>query len=111
MPGGDIYDNIVEALEANGNLDQRTYRRLMLLALVDLGRTQQACKLGLAEMNVKVKLIEENSIMLWARRNPKISVPAIVIFIVLTIYIVAHLGLFNWILEYLGLPPIPMVTP
>jgi len=105
----DINSKILEALESNGKLDQLAYRRLVLLALYNIGGTMAACKVGLGQIEKRVENLEENSIMLMARKHSKAAWIIFIGAIVLTVYALFHFGLFDWLLELLGIPPLPGV--
>ena len=112
-PGGDtdINEKILEALESNGTLDSKGYRRLVLLSLYNIGGIMSQCKIGLTDIQKRVENLEENSIMLTAKRHSKISWTIGIGFAVLIIATILHLGLDGWLFELFNIPPIPVVIP
>ena len=101
IPGGaDIYDDIIKTLEDDGELDDKTFRRLVLFALVDLGRGRKDIKV----IKEKVEELEENSLYLIAKKHPKISLGLLGFLVVFVISVIAHLELWGWLAELAGIP-------
>lgn len=106
MPTGednDIYARIVDKLDQNGALKDAEWRTLVLLALVDLGQGMRKLK----EMGVKVDNLERNSILLIARKHPKVVLPVAIFTVIITVSVVLHLGLGAWLMDLLGIPALP----
>lgn len=100
--GLDIYDDIIKALEENGELDGKQFRRLVLFALVDLGRGRRdsrACRDGIAQVNKRIDKLEKYSILLLAHRHPKISISIGAVMGLFVIAVVSHLELWFWLKE------------
>ena len=100
MPGGSIYEDIVKTLETNGEMDDEQYRRVVLFALVDLGRGRKA----IDEIKKKVEKLERNSILLIAKRYPKASITGIVFMTIITISVIIRLELWHWLFDLIGIP-------
>jgi len=100
-PGGaDIYDDIIKTLEENSELDDKTFRRLVLYALIDLGRGRRDIK----EIRKKVDELKDNSLLLIAKKHPKLSVGILTFLVVFVISVIAHLDLWIWLAELIGIP-------
>ena len=100
MPGGNIYDDIVKTLEINGEMEDEQYRRLVLFALVDLGRSRKT----LNEIKKKVERLERNSILLIAKKHPKASIGILTFMAAFTVATIAHMELWHWLFELIGVP-------
>lgn len=101
MPGGgSIYKEIVDALRVNGEMDDATFRRLVMFALVDLGE----CSQDLPKIKKKVDRLERNSILIIAKKYPKSAVILTTIHVMLLIYMLIHLELLHWIGDLIGIP-------
>ena len=100
MPGGSIYEDIVKTLETNGEMEDEQYRRLVLFALVDLGRSRKT----IDEIKKKVEKLERNSILLIAKRYPKASIAILSFSTVLMVVVIAQLGLWHWLFDLIGIP-------
>lgn len=109
--GSDIYDDIIKALDKNGDLTEKQFRRLVLLTLVDLGRGRRdakICREGIEQVNKRIDVIEKYTLLLWMGRHPKGT--AIVLFLLgLFVFgVVSHLELWGWIQQLieqiLGVP-------
>jgi hypothetical protein len=96
----DIYDDIIDTLENNGEMETIHYRRLILYALLDLGRGRK----DIAEISVKVKTLERNSILLIAKKHPKISLSISGFFAVFIILVIVRLDLWTWLAAAIGFP-------
>ena len=98
--GADIYDDIIKTLEENGELDDKTFRRLVLYALIDLGRGRKDIK----EIKKKVEDLKENSLLLIAKKHPKASIGVITFLAIFVISVIARLELWPWLAELIGIP-------
>jgi hypothetical protein len=101
QPGGvDIYDQIIKALEDNGDLDDATFRKFVLFALVDLGkgrRDSRICKESIAAVDKKVTKLEKYSILLLAHDHPKASIAVGFVVAAFVITVISRLELWIWI--------------
>jgi hypothetical protein len=79
--GNDIYNDIIETLKENGDIDDQTFRQYVLFALVDLGRGKRE----IDQIKKKVERLERNSIILIAKKYPKVSVTILGFFVVFVI--------------------------
>lgn len=101
MSGGpDIYDDIIKELHSDAELDDDTFRRYVLLVLVDLGRSRKQ----IAEIKKKVDLLERNSLLLQCKRHPKITIPVLTFLAVFVFTVIVHLELWAWIFNLIGVP-------
>ena len=100
MGGGRIYKKILATLEHNGDIDDQEFRRMVFFALVDLGGAKEQ----IAEVNKKLDELERNSVLLIARKHPKISFVVAVFVIVFVVSVIARLELWPWFFELIGVP-------
>ena len=107
-PGGrDIYDKIIEALDANGEMDDKTFRRLVLFALVDLGngrRDNEHRKRGIIKIDERVKKLESQSILGLAHKHPKTAFVIGAFVFVFVISVIAYMDLWILLAEWLEVP-------
>ena len=96
----DIYDDILETLKKNGDIDVKHYRRLVLYTLVDLGRERK----DIAEMSKKISNLERNCIVLIAKKHPKVTTTILGIFSLFVIAVIIRMDLWIWIADKIGLP-------
>ncbi len=101
QPGGvDIYDQIIKALEENGDLEDAAFRQFVLFALVDLGkgrRDSKICKEAIAQVDKKVTKLEKYTILLIAHKHPKASIAIGIGFGAFVITVISRLDLWIWI--------------
>ena len=112
-PGGvDIYDQIIKALEENGDLDDASFRKFVLFALVDLGmgrRDSRICKESIAAVDKKVTKLEKYSILLLAYDHPKAAIAIGMVFVLFTVTVISRLELWVWIRQVIeGLLEVPL---
>jgi hypothetical protein len=100
MGGPDIYDDILKELQENGDVPEKTFRRYVLLMLVDLGRGRK----DVDTIKEQVEILKRNSLLLQMKKHPKITIPAVGAFIILIIFVIAHLGLWTWVADLIGVP-------
>lgn len=98
--GADIYDDIIKTLKDNGELDDKTFRRLVLFALVDLGRGRK----DILAIKKNVEELEENSLVLIAKKHPKASLGILTFLGVFWVSVIARLELWGWLAELAGIP-------
>lgn len=100
-PGGvDIYQQILKALEENGDLDDATFRKFVLFALVDLGhgrRDSKICKEAIARVDERVKKLEKQSVIGLAHKHPKAAIAIGVVLVLFVVAVISHLDLWIWI--------------
>jgi len=100
QPGVDIYDKIIEALEKNGDLTAKEFRRMVLFALADLGkgrRDAKYCREQLDVVNKKMDVLEKNSLILIAKKHSKATATILIFLVLFVISVIAHLNLWTWI--------------
>lgn len=100
QPGAEIYDKILEALEKNGDLTAREFRRMVLFALADLGkgrRDSKYCREQINEMQEKLDDLEKNSILMVAKKHSKITAAIAVVFGLFFVSVISHLEMWSWI--------------
>lgn len=98
--GRDIYDDIIKALKDNGELDDKTFRRLVLFALVDLGRGRRdskICRESIAKVDTRVKRLEKQSVVGMAHKHPKAATTIGVIMALFVVAVISRLDLWIWI--------------
>lgn len=98
--GPDIYEKILEALEKNGDLTAKEFRRMVLFALADLGkgrRDSKYCREQINEMQVKLDDLEKNSLLMVAKKHSKITAGVIVVFGLFFVSVISHLEMWDWI--------------
>jgi hypothetical protein len=100
MAGRDIYDDILEQLQDNGDIDSPTFRRSVLLVLVDLGRGRQQMDV----IEKKIDCLERNSLMLQAKKHLWITLPVLGFLAVFIISVIARLALWGWVFDTIGAP-------
>jgi hypothetical protein len=110
--GGDIYDDIIKALDDNGELDDTSFRRLVLFALVDLGKGREEIRhvaKDIKKVDERVKTLEKFTILIIASKHPKITCTIIAIVGLFTLLVISRLELWVWISEVLsGLTGVPL---
>ena len=107
-PGGDdIFERIVDALAANGAVKEAEYRRMVLFALVALGK----CAPMIRDVQKEVEELKRNSILLMVKKYPKTFGLIAILFGVLTVATILHLGLDGWFFELFNIPALPTAVP
>lgn len=100
QPGGpEIYDKIIEALEKNGDLSAKEFRRMVLLALADLGRGRRDaryCREQLDIVNKRMDKLEANSLIILAKKHTKITAMVGGITVLFFVSVISHLELWIW---------------
>lgn len=100
-PGGvDIYQQIIKALEDNGDLDDASFRKFVLFALVDLGqgrRDARICKESIAKVDERVEKLEKQSIIGMAHKHPKAAAAIGMILVLFVVAVISRLDLWIWI--------------
>jgi hypothetical protein len=102
--GPDIYEKIIEALEKNGDLTAREFRRMVLFALVDLGkgrRDSRYCREQMDEMGEKLDELEKNSLILIAKKHSKITAAVLAVLGLFFVSVISRLELWGWIGEFI----------
>lgn len=99
MTGG-VFDDITSKLEHNGGLTEREYRNFVVLALRDIYRGVEKIN----KIEARVEALEENNLILIAKKYPKLTVSLLIFFSALTTATVIHIGLGEWVLRLLGIP-------
>jgi hypothetical protein len=93
MTGGpNIFDDVLKALDKNGDLPETEWKRAQVLLFAELGRRTKP----ISEIKKKVDKIESHSILLMARNHPKSAISVIAIIAIFTIAIISHLELWIW---------------
>lgn len=98
--GSDIYDDIIKALKDNGELDDRAFRRLVLFALVDLGKGRRdikQCRDAIARGNERIKKVEKYTILLTAHKHPKTTAVILAVVVLFVATVISRLELWAWI--------------
>ena len=98
MSGG-LYDDILRGLEENGKMQTVERDRLIMMALVDIGRNMAQLK----TLEKRVENLEESSLIMLAKKYPKVT-GAVFLFVAgLMISIIDHLELVPWLLRLVGI--------
>lgn len=105
MPGGgDIINEIIGKLDKNGDLNKDERDHYIVLLLIALVRRTEP----IAEIKDQIEELQDNSLVLVAKKHPKISVPFLVFSTAVLTSVIAHLEMWGWIrawiTELIGFP-------
>ena len=111
MGGSAIREKIIETLESNGDLTTSDWRRLVLLALVDLSQgaeNARICRDEIKKANERIDKLETYNLLMLAHKHPKWSIVFGAIAIFFVVSVISHLEMWGWIAdlidEYIGVP-------
>lgn len=105
MPGGsDIINEIIGKLDKNGDLNEDERDHYIVLLLIALVRRTEP----ISEIKDRIEELEDNSIVLIAKKHPKISLPFLAFCGIIVASMIARLEMWGWIgawiAKLIGLP-------